>query len=319
MITTVKGRLKKGITWKEIFKNIFPGGSITGAPKIRAMQIIGELEKEDRKVYCGALGFITPENEAVFSIPIRTVLLTGKNGEMGIGSGIVYDSSVTEEYDEVLLKAKFLTEKIPDFKIFETMLWDKKYILLAGHLGRLRQSAEYFNFPLDIISIRRKLKKEEILLKSRNKYIIRLFLSKKGSVEIVKSEFDPWKKKKGYAVISHKRVDSSNKYLYHKTTMRELYERERKKIEGRNIFDVIFLNEKQEVTEGAITNIFIKKNGTFYTSPVSSGLLPGVYRDYLIKEKKAIIRVLKVKDLKKADKIYLVNSVRGMVEIKLRI
>ncbi|OGF45588.1 MAG: aminodeoxychorismate synthase, component I [Candidatus Firestonebacteria bacterium RIFOXYC2_FULL_39_67] len=317
MITTVRGRLSKGITWKEIFKSIFPGGSITGAPKIRAMQIIRELEKENRNIYCGALGFISPKNHAVFSVPIRTILLKNKTGEMGIGSGIVYDSGVKEEYAEALLKAKFLTEEPEDFKIIETILWARKYVLLGGHLRRLEKSAKYFNFILDLNNIKKQLKAKEKLLNGDNKHMVRLLLSKNGKVECLSSALTPRKNIKEKAVISSARVDSKNKYLYHKTTLRKLYEKEREKIKEKDIFDVIFLNEKKEVTEGAITNIFIEKKGKYYTPPVSSGLLPGVYREYLLKEKKAVQQILKIKDLKLADRIYLVNSVRGIVEVEI--
>ncbi|OGF45248.1 MAG: aminodeoxychorismate synthase, component I [Candidatus Firestonebacteria bacterium RIFOXYA2_FULL_40_8] len=318
MITTVRGRLKKGATWKEIFKSIFPGGSITGAPKIRAMQIIRELEKEDRKVYCGALGFISPDNNAVFSIPIRTILLEKNKGEMGIGSGIVYDSKAGEEYEEALLKAKFLTEKTADFKLIETMLWDKKYILLIGHLKRLEKSAGYFNFARDMKNIAGRLKAEEKKFIRGGKYKIRLLLSRTGNPEIFVSEYIPGSSKKENVVISKQRVNSADRYLYHKTTIRDLYEKEREKIKNKNIFDVIFLNEKAEITEGAVTNIFILRDGKYFTPPVSSGLLPGVYRDYMIKKKKAVQKVLKIKDLKMADKVYLVNSVRGIVEVSIK-
>ncbi|MFH1074765.1 MAG: aminodeoxychorismate synthase component I [Candidatus Firestonebacteria bacterium] len=317
MITTVRGRLKKGVTWKEIFGSIFPGGSVTGAPKIRAMQIIRELEREDRKVYCGALGFISPDNNAVFSIPIRTILLEKNQGEMGIGSGIVYDSGAREEYEEALLKANFLTEQTEDFKILETILWDKVYFLLGRHLKRLEKSAKYFNYKFNMRNTRNVLKKEADHFINGSKYKVRLLLNKNGNIEINKSEIIPKKILKVKAVISRQRVDSRNRFLYHKTTRRRLYESERQKIKGKDIFDVIFLNEREEVTEGAITNLFIFKEGKYYTPPVSSGLLPGIFREYMIKEKQAVLRVLKLKDLKAADRVFLVNSVRGIVEVDI--
>lgn len=317
MITTVKGRLKNKISWKEILKNIFPGGSITGAPKIRAMQIIKELEKENRKIYCGALGFISPENNAVFSIPIRTILLEKKTGEMGIGSGIVYDSGIREEYEEALLKAKFLTEKTGDFKLIETILWDKKYILLRGHMNRLIRSAKYFDFKIDAKNILRKLKVQEKYLKNSRQYRVRLLLLRDGSTDISKKEIVVTGNLKEKAVISKTRSNSNDRYLYHKTTHREFYEKERRKIEGKGLIDVIFLNERDEVTEGAITNVFIERKGKYYTPPVSSGLLPGVFREYLIRKLKAVECVLKLKDLKQADRVFLVNSVRGITDIQI--
>ena len=318
MISTVRGRLKNKISWLEIFKNIFPGGSITGTPKIRAMQIIRELEKENRKLYCGALGFISPNRNAVFSIPIRTILLKGKTGELGIGSGIVFDSKVKEEYEEALLKARFLTEKTEEFRIIETMLWDKKYFLLNGHLRRLERSAKYFDFRLDVNTICKKLRSLEKRFQKNKKYKLRLLLSKNGSIELSKSEYFLKNSAKWQAVLSVKRVNSKDRFLFHKTTRRILYEEERRKIDGKGIFDVIFLNEREEVTEGAITNIFIIKNGKYHTPAAASGLLPGVFREYLLKEKKATECVIKLKDLKEADRILLVNSVCGIVEVDIK-
>jgi len=122
MTSTVTAKVKKDIAIYDLFSAVFPSGSVTGAPKIRAMEVINELERDQRKIYTGAIGFITPDKDMFFNIPIRTILIrgkqslsTGRQAEMGIGGGIVWDSTAAGEWNEGLLKAKFLTElfKVP--------------------------------------------------------------------------------------------------------------------------------------------------------------------------------------------------------------
>ncbi|MFH1823750.1 MAG: aminodeoxychorismate synthase component I [Candidatus Firestonebacteria bacterium] len=310
MTSLVKGVLKKDITYYEIFKNIFPGGSVTGAPKIRTMQIIKKLEVGPRNVYCGALGIIFPGDKAIFNLPIRTIYLRGNYGEMGIGSGIVYDSNPLAEYDECILKAKFLTERCKDFELLETILWDKKYLFLKEHLNRLEKSARYFDFYFNKDKIITGLKKLEGKFKKGTKIKIRLLLNKEGNFKIEDKLIKDNALKEKKMALSKYKVDSENIFLYHKTTNRELFNSEYEYYSKKGFYDVLFLNKKNEVTEGAISNIFIKKDGKFYTPPISSGLLPGIYREYFIKKSKAIEKVLYLKDLDKADKILLCNSVK---------
>ncbi|MFH1191698.1 MAG: chorismate-binding protein [Candidatus Omnitrophota bacterium] len=109
MTSTVTAKVDKQISIYKLFSSIFPSGSVTGTPKIRAMEIINELEKEERRIYTGAIGYITPDKDLFFNIPIRTLLFQGESAEMGIGGGIVWDSTSQGEWKEGLLKAKFLT------------------------------------------------------------------------------------------------------------------------------------------------------------------------------------------------------------------
>lgn len=322
MTSTVSASLKKDITWYELFKNIFPPGSVTGAPKIRTMQIIGSLEKEPRHIYTGSIGFMSPDKRGAFNVAIRTILLDKKTrqAQMGIGSGIVWDSDVRKEYEECKLKSKFLTDRYCVFQLIETMLWQypKGFPLLAYHLNRLRQSAAYFGFSFDKKEIIKKLNKEANLFNKFHKYRIRLLLSKDGKIRI---ETKILPKSNGLKMIafSSKKTNSGVCFLFHKTTRRKLYNEEYEKYNRKGFFDVIFTNEKNQITEGAISNIFIKKNGIFYTPPVSCGLLGGTFRNYLIKTKKIPIieKILYKDDIIKADRVYLTNAVRGMVEAKL--
>src|SRR6202035_3204471 len=145
MVSTINGKLRQGITYSEIFRALFPCGSITGAPKVRTMNIIRELEDHPRGVYTGSIGFISPHDEAVFNVAIRTTELNDEGGKMGIGGGIVWDSDAKEEFDECRLKGSFLNRSSEAFDIIETLLWDGLgYTYLEGHVARLLASAEYF-------------------------------------------------------------------------------------------------------------------------------------------------------------------------------
>ena len=316
MTSEVRGVLKKNLTYFDIFKNIFPGGSVTGAPKIRTMQIIKQLEKTPRGVYCGAVGFISPHKKAIFNLPIRTITIIKNKGEMGVGGGILYDSLPEEEFLECKLKAKFLTTRYSDFKLIETLLWDGGYKFMRKHLERLKGSAKYFDFNYNLNNIHTKLKKIARGFVKGKQYKIRLFLDNKGKLE---SECSEISQKGGvkYVVISEYMINPGSLFLYHKTTNRDLYNAEYSRSIARGYFDIIFRNTKNEFTEGAISNLIIQKNNKFYTPPVSSGLLAGIYRDYLIRKRIIEERVITINDLISADKIFLCNSVRGLVEVKI--
>ncbi len=111
MTSRIEGQLKSGVSFLDVFKSLFPCGSITGAPKIRSMEIIAELEQSPRSIYTGAIGFITPERDAIFNVAIRTVTLQEGRAELGIGAGITIGSDPLGEYIETLLKAKFVSDK----------------------------------------------------------------------------------------------------------------------------------------------------------------------------------------------------------------
>ena len=322
MISVVKSRLKEKVSLYDLFKAIFPSGSVTGAPKINTMKIIDSLEKEPRRIYTGSIGFLTPSGDAVFNVAIRTALIDNKTkkGEMGIGSGIIIDSDAAKEFEECKLKANFITQKKKDFKLIETMLYQraKGYFLLRLHLERLKSSAEYFNFKFNKECIIKKLKKLEKKLSNGSDYTIRVLLDRSGNIEARFSKIDGNIQSK--VKFSNKRVSSKNPFLYHKSTNRGLYNKEHAKWKRRGYFDIIFRNEKNQVTEGAISNIIIKKGRFYYTPPVECGLLNGVYRKSLLRNEdfpSLKEKVLYKKDIYAASKIYMVNSVRGMIECKL--
>jgi len=315
MTSTIEGRLKKNLRLKEVFSSLFPCGSVTGAPKIKTMQIIKKLEKEPRGIYTGAIGYISPKGKSCFNVAIRTVRIKKNKGELGIGGGIVYDSNAKAEYEEALLKAKFFKDGLEKIGLIESILWDKNegYFLLGLHLKRVKKSAEHFSFCYKEKAIKRRLK--EIIRNEKKNLKVRLVLDSEGKItvkkELIKKIKTPIKIR-----ISDKRINSKDKFLYHKTTKRAFYDQERKKGLIKGCFETIFLNERNQLTEGTIFNIFVLKNKRLYTPPVKSGLLPGVLRERLIREGKAKEKILYLKDLRGADEIYVGNSVRGLLAAK---
>ena len=322
MISVVKSKLKKDISLYDLFKAIFPSGSVTGAPKISTMKIINSLEGEPRRVYTGSVGFFAPDGKSVFNVAIRTALIDNKTkkGEMGIGSGIVIDSDADREFEECYLKANFITKNRRDFKLIETMLWkpDKGYFLLKPHLERIKSSAEYFNFRFDGKYIERQLRRLGRGFKNDQDYRIRLLLDRRGEAEIGFSRING-SSEVAKVRFSDKRVFSKDLFLYHKTTNRDLYTNEHKKWSRKGYFDVIFSNEKNQITEGSISNIIVKKGRFYYTPPVACGLLDGVFRKSLFKKRDFPIKekVLYRKDISGADEVYVVNSVCGIRRVEL--
>jgi len=286
------------------------------------MQIIRELEKNERRVYTGAIGFFKPNRDAVFNVAIRTLLLRGESGEMGIGSGIVYDSDPQKEYRECELKALFFTQKQKEFQLIETMRWSKRegFFLFPYHLDRLKSSADYFNFSFNAKRIRQELNRISGNFNPAFTYRVRFLLSGSGKVSISYQRIKAIPKKGIPKVtFARKKTNSQDIAFYHKTTNRQIYDQEYQRAKQKGFVDVIFENERGEITEGAISNIFIRQGKMYYTPPVTCGLLNGVYRRYFIERNTKFVRekVLRRKDLLQAERIYLTNAVRGMTRVRL--
>ncbi len=320
MTSTINGELKPGTSSSQIIAKIFPSGSVAGAPKIRTMQIISELEKEPRSVYTGAVGFIGPgpNRTGTFNVAIRTVILdsAGRTVQAGVGGGIVWDSTPEKEYAECEVKAKFLTSSVRDFHLIETLAWHPRsgYFLLGRHLRRLEDTAHFFGFKYDRTAVIRKLKHVSARINPGNSCRVRLLLKRDGTASISTQQLKEDRSRKRVA-ISKERTDSHNIFLYHKTTNRKLYDQEYEVYRRLGYYDVLFSNERGEITEGAISNVLIRIGEHYYTPPVKCGLLNGVYRQYLLEKQplkyRAGERIIRLGDLARADEILLVNSVRG--------
>ncbi|ANU09561.1 para-aminobenzoate synthase subunit I [Planococcus antarcticus DSM 14505] len=317
LTSTVKAELAERTTILNWFQALFPCGSITGAPKISTMKYIAALEQTPREVYCGAIGFITPEKNAIFNVPIRTVVIDREKdmARYGVGGGITWDSTSEGEYRELQTKAEVLTAKRPVFSLLESLkLEDGKYPLLQYHLARLKDSSSYFHFPGNIQQIERELIKISEKYPT-GVYKIRLLLDIKGQTELQVQEVisveEPIK-----CSLALSTVDSKDPFLFHKTTHRKVYEEASGKLrEG--IFSTLLWNEKQQITEFTIGNVVLEKNGKFFTPPVSCGLLAGTFRQQLLDQQLIEEKIIYKEELEDCDAIWLINGVRGWLSVEL--
>jgi para-aminobenzoate synthetase / 4-amino-4-deoxychorismate lyase len=320
MTSGVEATLKPGFGAADLLRAVFPPGSVTGAPKIRAMELIAELESEPRGVYCGAIGHIAPSGRAMLNVAIRTpVVFRDGSGEMGIGSGVVFDSVGPTEYAECLLKMKFLTDPPKAFSLIETVLYDGRpgaepsgFWLLDEHMRRLTASAAFFRLPLEAGAAEAAL---WAAIKGREdeRLRVRLTLDERGQIDVTVAT-QPGPAEVMRYVVSPTRISTSDVFLYHKTTRRELYDREWQESHERYGADeVVYLNERGEIAEGSRTNIFVRRGGRLQTPLLASGLLPGTLRAAMLARGEAEEAVLFPADLAGAEGVYLGNSVRGLV------
>ena len=317
MTSTVTAKTTASIS--EIIEALFPCASITGAPKARTMQIIQKLENTPRRIYTGCIGFISPQRQAQFNVAIRTVLIDKENSqaEYGVGGGIVWDSVSSDEYQECQIKAQVLTLNQPDFSLLETILWqpDHGYFVLDYHLQRLQASAIYFDFNLDINSLKTQLDK---LTKTflNQAYKVRLLLDSCGEITYQTMPLSSVNNQEFVKLgMCSTPVDSNNLFLYHKTTNRQVYETA--KAAFPDCDDVLLWNERGEITETCIGNIVVELNGELLTPPVKCGLLAGTFRADLLEKGKIREEIITMEMLKYSDRIYIINSVQKWREAVL--
>ena len=318
MTSTITSRLKRETGLAEIFRALFPCGSVTGAPKRRTMEIIAELEDSPRSIYTGCIGYLSPGREAVFSVAIRTVLIDREKGtgELGLGGGITWDSKPRSEYEECLAKGRFALMRVPEFRLLESLLFDDAhgYFLMDRHLNRLSTSAAFFGFALDPAEVREALVNHSLPLKGLHK--VRLLLSRNGFFTVESERIQETSANQTAAVaFAGSRVDSANVFLFHKTDNRSFYHAELAK--RPDCEEVVFLNEHGHVTEGANSNIVVRIGGQLCTPPLDSGLLPGTFRQELIETGIITERVITGPELEGAEEIFLINSVRKWRKARL--
>jgi len=321
MTSTVKATVRPGTTLCDIFHALFPSGSVTGAPKIRTMQIIRELENEPRGIYTGAIGFISPGPDAVFNVAIRTLAVDRNNSlaEFGVGGGIVYDSAARDEFVECHDKASFLSLRAKDFELLETLLFEPPagYFLLERHLNRLKDSARFYGFVFNREAIVSALNQRAALLRQGN-YRVRLRLTPSGET-ILEDAPMPANIRSSCSIAVIDRtypVDLEDPFLYNKTTYREHYE----KVAHAYLpnWHVIMTNRNGKVTESVTANVVAKINRTLYTPPISDGLLPGTFRADLLGRGEILERSLTPEDLHGAEELFLINSVRRWIPVRLK-
>jgi para-aminobenzoate synthetase/4-amino-4-deoxychorismate lyase len=309
MTSTIRAVPRPDAGLVDVFRALFPCGSVTGAPKVRTTEIIRDLETGPRGVYCGAIGFASP-GEAVFSVGIRTLLLDAAAGtaELGVGSGVTWDSDAAAEWRETWSKAAFARRAPADFHLLETMLWepDGGWYLLDGHLARLAASAEYFGYAFDEELARATLI-PALFEWTRVPLRVRVLVERDGVMDVESAELQPFEGPVRVGIAAEP-VDSRDPMLYHKTTRRAEYER--RAAARPDCDDVLLVNERGELTESTIANLVVRMEGVLWTPPLDAGLLPGVLRADLLARGEIRERVLLPADLAVAEEIWLINSVR---------
>lgn len=324
MTSTVTAHTTASVT--DILAAMFPCASITGAPKVRTMQIIHELEPQPRGIYTGSIGFIAPCRQAQFNVAIRTVTVDrlAKTAVYHVGSGIVWDSQPEAEYEECLLKAQVWQQKRPNFELLESLVWGKSYqlvsnqqsavsspvgyFLLEEHVERLRQSAEYFQVPMSEADLMNQLERLAAGLTEPCK--VRVVVGQNGRISLHTEPLAKGNLPEPVRLgLSAAPIHSGTTWLYHKTTHRQMYEAAR--ASRPDCDDVILWNERGEITEASSSNIVVELDGQLWTPPVSCGLLAGTFRGVLLKNGRIQERPLFPSDLANSSVIYLINSVRG--------
>ena len=315
LTSTIAGELIPGTSLPETFGALFPSGSVTGAPKVRTTRIIADLEDSARGPYCGAIGYLAPagsgEPSANFNVAIRTVVLDGQTriAEYGVGGGITYDSSASGEYEEILAKTRVLTAARPAFELFETIAHEPGagFRHLDEHLERMGASARYFGFRFDPEAAIAALKRA--VAERGDPARVRFALARDGGFDATVRDLPPAPEGPVRVALDDEPVDPSDLWLFHKTTRRAPYERRRER--RPEVDDVLLVNDRGEVTESTIANLAVRMQGRWVTPPTDAGLLPGTYRAVLLREGTLAERTITLEDLRAAEELALVSSVRG--------
>jgi para-aminobenzoate synthetase/4-amino-4-deoxychorismate lyase len=329
MTSTVQAEIKPEMQLRDILNAVFPCGSVTGAPKKRSMEIIQELEPQDRAYYCGALGWIDPSGDFAFSVPIRTLEINhdakthASPFSLGIGAGITIDSEPLQEWEECQIKAAFLSKLPSELGLFETILVRKgqaQHVQL--HLARLANSALALGIPCSVPDMMKVIEAGCKNCSIDTDYRLRLDLDYLG---IASHQLTPISPLEGSVkifwardilpVLSKVTFHSGNVLLRHKVSIRNLYDQAWKLAEDLGGFDALFMNEQGYVTEGGRSSVFVKSGDSWLTPPVSAGLLPGVMRSILLNDPQwnAHEVNLTIDDIQNSKEIMLTNALRGLI------
>jgi para-aminobenzoate synthetase/4-amino-4-deoxychorismate lyase len=300
----------------EIFAAVHPSASVTGAPKVRTMEILDSLERAPRGVYTGAIGYVRPDGDARFSVAIRTAVVAPDEGtlEFGVGSGIVWDSDAAAEYEECLLKGSVLARTLPTFELLTTTAWtpDAGFMLIERHLARLRESADYFGFAFEEASVRSAM--AEAVDGAERALRVRVLVAEAGSVRVEHQPLASREERPVRIALATEPIDPRDPFFFHKTTNRKAYDRAR--IDG--VDDVVLWNPRNEITEATTANVAVElPGGILATPPVDCGLLAGTFRGDALDRAWLKEQVVTVAELRAATKIWLMNSVHGAREAVL--
>lgn len=315
MTSTITGTLKPQTSFRDIFKSLFPCGSVTGAPKIRAMEIIRELETTPRGAYCGATGFIDPNGRACFNVGIRTLTLRNGQVRYNIGSGVVLDSDGPDEYRECLLKSDVLS--LPKPALIETLRWDSDtgYQRQNDHITRLKTAARSYKFPFSARPLKSAL---DLSVEQKNTpQRVRIIFSGKEEFRVEASDIPPLSPPVRIALSKYPLFESVQ-ITGSKISDRRFYDGERARLKAlTGVDEVIFVNQDGQLCEGSFTSLFIERQGQLLTPALSCGLLPGILRANMLASGEAVEAILYPEDLAQATTIYVGNSLRGLLPARL--
>ena len=322
LTTTVSAELRPGVAVTDVFRALFPSGSVTGAPKVRTMEIIADLEDSPRGVYCGAVGYLAPSgsagSRARFNVAIRTVAVdaSSRTAEYGVGGGITWGSDAASEYEEVVAKARVLTARRPGFDLLETMRFEPADGVrhLDRHLARLLASADHFGFDADRRAILEAVEKGVASAPGRPSRV-RLSLSRDGTVRVVCT---PLPAEAGPVTVAIDGVaqDPRDVFLFHKTSLRHRYREAAER--HPDVDDVVLVNDRGEVTESTIANLAVRIDGRWWTPPLDAGLLPGIGREVALEDGRLAERTITVDEANAAEELALVSDTRGWRRALLR-
>ncbi|OFJ64701.1 MULTISPECIES: aminodeoxychorismate synthase component I [Streptococcus] len=310
MTSTIKSQLRPDVDLVEIFRSLFPCGSITGAPKIATMEIIKDLEPQPRGVYCGTIGLLLPNGRRIFNVAIRTIQLHQGKAVYGVGGGITWNSTWESEYREVHQKAAVLYRKQARFKLISTGKISQKNLLFEDqHLERLTKASRYFAFPFDPKKLRQKIEEECQVCDDNQDYRLRIITSKSGEMELSRQILSPLSPSFCKAKLCLQEADLQQAFTYFKTTHRPHLSLGKQ--------ESIYHNAAGELLETSIGNLVLKIAGKLYTPPIRLGILPGIYRQHLLETGQVEEKVLTVPDLDQAEAVYGCNAVRGLYELEV--
>ncbi|MDB5741951.1 MAG: bifunctional aminodeoxychorismate synthase component I/aminotransferase [Polaromonas sp.] len=312
MTSDVRARTRAGCSLADVFGALFPCGSITGAPKVRAMQAIGALEPGPRGVYCGAIGVVQPGGAATFNVPIRTVTLRGTEARCGIGSGITSGSAADGEWQEWRHKQAFLARASQPFEILETLALAAGQLRHAGaHLARMAAAAAHFGYPWDGAQARQCL---DALAQSHahGRWRVRLLLDADGRVSAQAHPLEPPAPAVRLQLANRPMDEAHGEFVRFKTTRRAHYDAFTPTAPG--VFDTVLWNAAGEITECTRGNIAMRVGGEWVTPPLACGLLAGVGRALALREGRLRERVVRLEALQSVEGWAFVNSLQGWLE-----
>jgi len=315
MTSDVEARTRADCSLFDVFAALFPCGSVTGAPKVRAMQMIHALEPQPRGVYCGALGVVQPGGRATFNVPIRTVTLQDTAAQCGIGSGITAYADASGEWQEWQYKQAFVQRASSQFSLLETLaLVDGALRDADAHLARMAQAARHFGTAWDAAQVAQTLG-SLVRQHPQGVWRVRLLLSPQGQALAEAYALEPSPARVRLQLADRALAEAQGEFVRFKTTRRAHYDALAPTAVG--VFDTLLWNSAGEVTECTRGNIALHLDGHWVTPALHCGLLPGIGRAKALREGRVVEAVVRVQDLPRVTALAFVNSLRGWMDADL--